>query len=515
VLASLLRREEGIGVVTALMVSFIVFSLGTVWYAVTVHELDEVVFDRNRTQAIHAADAGAREAMYLLSTAASTVRDAANGTGEYTAGVTGGTCDLVALQSVVEGVNEVVGEYWFRITDSTPSDTEDFLYHIEAWGWGPAHTARQATVKQVDLEVRLSPQEGFTYGLFAAGGGISLNNRKEIHGDVYSALNVSLSNDTDILDNGSFPGDGNVEIYGTLSVSTGADIFIEGRTTTNGYINHDSPDDRYVGDVIVVEDRDPPNAVDAPGNDAYFRQVYVGGVVRLGGTLKPGSDLDPYSGTDPVPVIEDAVGLEPVPLRSLPSFTWVAADYSPSGVTYATWNDFLTYYNANKTSPGLSGAHYVQDTGSYTWNLLNAKFADDFVLVVDGKLAMERAAGLTATAPKPVDVVVVANRTDGRISTGLNLYSSEDLRFLIYSKGEFSASNLTTIYGAVYAEKDVSNQKLILFYRPIEDELTKGFAFADEWFRAEPGVWREVPPGVDNTGILDPDGSPTYHCTLP
>lgn len=512
-LGKLLGKEEGIGVVTALMVSFIVFSLGTVWYAVSVHELDEVVFDRNRTQAIHAADAGAREAMYLLSTADPTVRDAANGTGEYTAGVTAGTCDLVAMQTVVEGVTEVVGEYWFRITDSTPTDIQDFVYRIEAWGWGPVHTARQATVKQVDLEVRLSPREGFTYGLFAAGGGVSLDNRKEIHGDVYSAFDVSLSNHNDILDNGSFPGDGNVEVYGTLSVSSGSNIFIEGRTTTNGYINHDSPDDRYVGDVIVVEDRDPPNAVDAAGNDAYFRQAYVGGVVRLGGTLKPGSDLDPYSGTDPVPVIEDAVGLEPVPLRALPSFTWDAADYSPAGLTYSTWSDFLTYYSANKTS--LSGAHYVQDTGTYTWNLLNAKFADDFVLVVDGQLTMERAAGLTATAPKPVNVMVVANQTGGRISTGLNLYSSEDLRFLIYSKGEFDASTLTTIYGAVYAEKDVSSQKLILFYRPIENELTKGFSFTSEGFRAEPGVWREVPALVDETGILDPDGSPTYHCTLP
>lgn len=53
--------------VTAVIVAFIVFSLGAVWYSVSVHELDETTYDRHRTSALHIADAGVRRAMYELS----------------------------------------------------------------------------------------------------------------------------------------------------------------------------------------------------------------------------------------------------------------------------------------------------------------------------------------------------------------------------------------------------------------------------------------------------------------
>ena len=68
------RGDEGIGIVTALIVSFIVATLGASWYAMGIHELDEVSFDAGRTGAINMAEAGAREAMYLLAND-STFRD--------------------------------------------------------------------------------------------------------------------------------------------------------------------------------------------------------------------------------------------------------------------------------------------------------------------------------------------------------------------------------------------------------------------------------------------------------
>ena len=49
-------NEDGIGIITALSVSFIVFALGATWYSLAVHELDEVSFDRNRTQALNGID---------------------------------------------------------------------------------------------------------------------------------------------------------------------------------------------------------------------------------------------------------------------------------------------------------------------------------------------------------------------------------------------------------------------------------------------------------------------------
>lgn len=494
------HAEEGIGVVTALMVVFVVMTLGGVWYGISVHELDEVTFDRHRTQSVHAADAGAREAMYLLSQPSDTVRNAAAGTGQHTSGITSGQCDLVALQSVEGGTPKTVGEYWFRITDPTPGDPDDLIYRIESWGWAPDHTARQADVKKVDLEVKVFPREGFQYALFGAGGGLSANNRKEIYGDVYSASDAFFSNNTSVFDNGPFPGDGDVEAYGSITIPNGSNVYIEGRVTSNGFIDDQNPGDTFVGDVIVVEDRNAPNAVDSAGHDAYFKDAIIGGVVKLTGTLKPSSDINGAS------LLEGATGLQPVALRNLPGFTWSPADYDPAEpiATYATWNDFLTtYYNGNKTS--LTGAHYVQDSAmDVTWDTKNARFAKDFILVVDGKVTVKGEASTAASASPPVQVVVAGNQTTSKVTLAQNFFSSNDLRWLVYSKGQFEASQVTTIYGSVYAYEDVSSNKLVVHYRPPQDDIIQGFVFADENYDAEPGVWREIPAdGLDS------------HCTLP
>lgn len=503
----LLRRDEGIGVVTALMVAFILFTLGATWYSISLHELDEVTFDRHRTQAVHAADAGAREGMYLLSSPDDTVRTAANGSGEWTSSTVGGTCDFVTLTTTVDGSVETVGEYWIRITDATPSDTEDLRYLIESWGWSPHHAARQADAKKVELEVLLTRASGFEYGLFGAGGGISANNRKEIYGNIYSGSDASISNHTQIYDNGVFPGDGNLDVYGNLTVPTGSDLYIEGRTTTNGYIDDRHPGDNFIGDVIAVEDGP---GLDVDGNDAFFADAVIGGVVRLGGTLAPSSDVNGAA------VVENATGLEPVPLRTLPDFTWDPADYDPAEPidTYSSWSNFSSWYTSNKTN--LRGAHYVQADPSTTWNLEGAKFAKDFILVVDGDLNVRGKPTATATAETPVSVIVVGNQAHSDIATTTGFESNENVHFVFYSKGTYAAKQLSVIYGAVYAESDVSNQKLILHYRQPELTILKGFSFMDEYLDVQPGVWREVPTGVDDIGIVDPDGSPGPHyCTYP
>lgn len=509
-------EERGIGVVTALMVSFIVFSLGAVWYGLSVHELEEVSFDRNRTQALHAADAGAREAMYLLARTDPTTRIAANGTGEASSSPTGTTCSFTALQTLADGTPQTVAEYWFRITDATPSDTTDLAYFIESWGWAPRQDARQSSPKKVELEVTLFSREGFEYAMFADVGGLAAGQRKEIYGDIYSAADLVFSNHTDLYDNGSFPGDGNLEVYGNLTIEN--NTFIEGRVTVNGYIDDQHAGDTFVGDVIAVVDGP---GLDASGNDAFFKKATVGGVVRLGGTIEPTSEIN--GSTPGGPLVQGATGLEPVPLRGIPDFTWDKNDYTPQGNEYSNWSNFQTWYNNPANKASLSGAHYVADPGAYTWDLKDAQFGDDFLLAVEGDLTIRRNASLTGTALPPVEVVVVGNRAPGTLSAGdpgskvtmgQSFLSTNDLRFLIYSKGQFAAENLTTVYGTVYAREDVSSNKLILHYRRPETDALSGFDFTAEGLDAEPGVWREVPSGVDQTGIIESTSPLAHHCTF-
>ena len=49
--------EQGVGLVMALSIALIIFSLGAVWIATSNHELDETLFHRHRTAALNSAEA--------------------------------------------------------------------------------------------------------------------------------------------------------------------------------------------------------------------------------------------------------------------------------------------------------------------------------------------------------------------------------------------------------------------------------------------------------------------------
>lgn len=155
-LISLLRGDRGVGMVTALSVSFVVTSLAVTWYAIGVHELDEVAFDANRTGAINMAEAGAREAMYLLANDQTFRDDALLADGANT-GITAGVCQLTPVDSRVNGTPRQIGEYWYRATKVDPADPVDLRYLIESWGWAPAHDRRQSSAKKIEFEIELQP----------------------------------------------------------------------------------------------------------------------------------------------------------------------------------------------------------------------------------------------------------------------------------------------------------------------------------------------------------------------
>lgn len=199
----------------ALIVSFIVFSLGAVWVATSTHELDQVTYNRHRTEAFNAAEAGARRAMAELQNnndadgwfesdgtallATEGVRTQAKGHGVLWLGhdpsIGDEQCPAVAL---VSGTDQL-GEYVVRVERLDAAD-EGLEYRIEAWGWGPDRTSRQSVIRKVEIDVVLRPLDTFAKALFAAKSMVGTN-RKEIYGDVYAGESVTLSNFTRLYPN--------------------------------------------------------------------------------------------------------------------------------------------------------------------------------------------------------------------------------------------------------------------------------------------------------------------------
>ncbi len=487
----LLLDDDGIGIASALSVAVVIFILGATWYSVSVHELEEVGYDRHLATAVNVAEAGAREMMYLLASNEGGIRDDADA-GMATTGITGTTCDLDTLETVIDGTNDVQGEYWVRALPLASARS----YLIESWGWAPNHNAVQAVSKKVVIEVELVPiGGGFYYALFAAEGGLTAGNRKEIYGDAYSGDDLAIGNYTRIYPNDDgAPGVGQMLVYGDLLISNGANAEIAGETKVNGFVqdNKGSKFGTNGADVIILND----TAV-----SGFVKSKFKGNQSSVGRNLQvagPSTTVD----TPPTAAgyVWNATGIAPVPQISLPNFVWDPTKYTDAGVTvfnHATWAQFDTWYQANDSA--LTGAHFVNDPGSFTLNMDKAILAGDFVLAFKGDLEVRGTPnGVSDPALAPATVVIAGVEPTSDVTMANSANSVEgQIHHLIYAGGTFGASSQTTIYGAMYGDKDVSSNRLEIHFRPPSVSAVAGFEFdpalADA-FIPRPGTWRETPP---------------------
>jgi hypothetical protein len=484
------RAEDGIGIAAALAVSVVIFILGATWYSVSVHELEEVGYDRHLSTAVNVAEAGAREAMYLLASNEGGFRDAADG-GLATTGISGTTCTLSTLETVVDGASELQGEYWVRATP-LPADLS---YLIESWGWAPSHTGQQAVSKKVVIEIELIPLGGgFFHALFASEGGLVAGNRKEIYGDAYSGGNLEIGNFTRVYPNDDgAPGTGQVYVYRDLIISGGSNADIAGETKVNGFVDDKAGSNfGFAGhDLIILND----TSLSALTKSTFKKnQSDVGRNLTVAGPAASVTDPPDASG-----YVWNATGIPPVPPIALPSFPWQPAKYSGIMTVFihTTWADFQAWYDANDTA--LTGAHFVNDTGSHTLDMDKAVFDTDFVLAFKGDLdLLGTPNGVSDPSVAPVSLIIAGVQPDSDIKLGNSANSVEgQVHHLIYAGGTFAASQQSTIYGAMYGREDASTNRLEIHFRPPSEEATVGFEFdpslADQYL-ARPGTWREIPP---------------------
>lgn len=490
----LLHQDDGMGIAAALAVSVVIFILGATWYSVSVHELEEVGHDRHLATAVNVAEAGAREAMYLLASNESGFRDDADG-GLATTGVAGTTCVLGTLDTVVEGAAEVQGEYWVRVTPLATA----LQYLIESWGWAPSHNGQQTVSKKVVIEVELVPVGGgFFYALFASEGGLTAGNRKEIYGDAYSGGNLEIGNFTRVYPNDDgAPGTGQVLVHRDLLISGGSNVEIAGEVKVNGFVEDGAGSSFGFGghNLTILNDISLSSLTKSTfkkNQSTIGRDLVVNGPST---SVQDPPSVPSYAAAH----IWNATGIPPVPPIALPTFEWQPAKYS--GIldifNHATWADFEAWYLANDSA--LTGAHFVNDPGEYILDMGGAVFDSDFVLAFKGDLELRGTPnGVSDPAIAPVTVVIAGVQPDSDVKLTNSSNSVEgQVHHLIYAGGTFGAGQQTTIYGAMYGNQDVSTNRLEIHFRPPTMEATQGFVFDPslaDTFLPRPGIWREIPP---------------------
>ncbi len=469
-----LRHEEGFGLITALMISFVVFILAALWYGISTHEIDQAAGDRAAAMALNSAEAGAREMMYVLAND-KTVRDSLEVSGAvYTTSPEGNACVYDRIDSSGTASDQL-GEYWVRVT-KTPGF--DLRYRIEAWGWAPSHDARLQSEKEIDFEIELRPfGGGFDFAVFTGLSGYAGGNNKKIWGDVYSAGDFDVANSTTILANDiPWPGDGSVGVVGDMTVAKNAASQFAGPVRVNGDLNDNKKNTLYQADVSIG------------GSASYLKEPTVVGSLNMRDTSAPGGDL---SGVNEVLT---GVDWTPVTELALPTFEWST---SPN-------KQLVADSNWAPSELGVAGqtTSYRMPDGDVSIEFSKTEFHGDVVIYVpNGDADVTKWQNVTTdSSDTPVSVAVVVGASDKSLfmAQGFTMTGTEDIHFLGYSAGTVATVNNSVIYGTIYGEGGNQGQRSYVHFRPMNDSIQGVFSFdpagADQ-FIPQPRIWREVPPG--------------------
>jgi hypothetical protein len=469
------ERDDGFGLITALMIAFVVFILAALWYAIGTHEIDEATEDRVSTAAINAAEAGAREMMYLLAND-QTIRDSLETAGAvYATSPEGSACVYTELDSSGTALDHV-GEYWVRVT-KTPGF--DLRYRIEAWGWSPKHDVRLHSEKKIDFEIELRPYGGgFDFAVFTGLNGYVGGNNKKVWGDVYTAEDFQVDNSTTVLPNDiPWPGTGAVSVVGDMTISSSASSQFSGAVRVNGNITDNKKSTLYQSDVSIG------------GDSSYLSQPTIVGSLNMRDTSDPGGDLSDVN------EVLTGVDWTPVAPLVLPTFEWSSAPNKQATVTLTggTWAPSELGYAGQTTS-------YPLPDGDVSIEFSKTEFHGDVVIYVpDGDADITKWQNVsTDSTDTPVSVAVVVGASDKtlHLAQGFTMTGTEDIHFLGYSAGTVATENNSVVYGTIYGEGGNQGQRSYVHFRPMNDSVQGVFSFdaaAADQYIPQPRIWREVP----------------------
>lgn len=463
------RDERGIGVVTALMVTLIVFATGAMWAQQAVHQAEGSGVERSREQALAAAEAALNAAMSKIAQNSS--------------------CPATPVTGTVPGVGD--WEYTFpavgdaRYVDC--SNPNEYRRYIIAKGWSPSRTAVRVQKRQLEQQVDLVATDGFRYALFASNGGISGANQITVRGDAYSRSNVTVENNSTIT--------GNLTSMGTVTLNNST--LVTGTVWANGAVDvNTTQNGAGVGRDVLT----------SVGN------VTVGGTV--GGNVQAAGSIT-GSGTVVGTKTPNSPAAVP-PALDLPTFTWASSNYtSPTLWTAATYSSaasaFQSYFNANDNSFG--GVHRITACGapysSYTcgsptaevdfnekWNM-----SGDTTVVADGPLRLSRdittgTGNLIVVSNYPGTPCTTPGSSCNAISLSNNWSIPSSVKVLIFAQnGCVDVSNLKTFVGAIYARCINLDNNFDLTYYPVAPQGFDWSTATSTHFMIQARSFREVPFG--------------------
>ena len=425
------RTQQGFAMITSIMVIAMTSALALIVLTNGQHADQSSQRGRNWELAVQHADAGVQQAVAKIQAG-------------------GGAVPVPFAGETAEGNYSVSVTYLGR-----------HRYQIDAEGSAGTHESLEATRS---VQMVLAPPRSFKYALFSLTD-IDTKNNDYVEGDIWA--------------NGSVRVDQNDEITGSINAATGW-VFLDNNSSVSGDVTAGGYDPGS-GASITVETgasiggkataaSTVPDCSDDPSHLAYDVEVVgsIVGAVRAWGFK---------TGAGPTGTVTTGVCVAAPATKTIPTFTYNPALYSPAPVEFATVASFNTWIATHGSN--LSGTYYVKGAGSIDLN--GVAIGGDTTIIAESA-AIDAFGGTGVSNANTADKVLVlvsyyqppagsvctnngGNPLDCAIGIKNNFAPNGNTATLLYApNGPVSFKNNADFNGAVYANDIVLKNNMNLVY---------------------------------------------------
>jgi hypothetical protein len=465
----LLRRDDGVAMVTVLMMVMALAAVAVGAVQVAEHSNDVTSVDRERLQTVSAAEAGVNAAMREIETGSSPAV----------------VCNESLLKpngsSRTEDLQDnagVIGQYQYKISSDVSDPPDPNACTIDSWGTAPTGGTRAR--RHLEVQVKLVPKAGFPFTLFAEGtdGTIYVKNTGTIDGDIY-AENVDQSKNNvfarDVLTTGSITSKNNAVYAGNIWAA--GDVTLANNNTVGGSIS--------------------AAGTSGAGNVALGSGSVVAGDVLAKGTITNNGTINgaPSAGNPNVPS---------PPNLTKPTFN----ENAITPYTQDSGNDATLESAINTARTNLSGKYRYTGTGIVTLPD-DITINGDVTIVSRGSIQLNNSMSLGSSclpggANAPCVVALIAlGQAGGYQTSAIDIpkafTAASGLNVLMYTLEGFDGKNSVAFTGSVYADSiDAKNTFTITESDALRTDGPTGFTWdfsSSSAYSLVPTLWREVVPG--------------------
>jgi hypothetical protein len=451
------QREDGIALVTAILVSAIVLLMSMSAVAISIHNTDASGYDKRRLEAIDAAEAGIDYYYYRIgSTSLATLATASLPSG-YS--IVASTCRITGTTNTNPTATFVVTPTFYATSSSSTAYTcAQYSTMLAANPTGPwyvellstataaGQTTPTRTMRSRARLTAISTQTTFPAAAIYGSSSVNLSANVQAYGNgsnnanVYSNGNISVTTASNIK--------GSMYVQGTATVANGnfqlaGDLWAKnGITVSGGKIGHDAISST--------------STITLTGNTKVYNNAKAGSSISV---TNPAS----IAGTQS----PNTTGIANPPSLTYPTYSFSASDW-PGYVSQASCANALT-----AISNWTTGNLYIRLTGCASFSMPSKVLPGNLAILTDGTITFPVNTYLTTNSSSVLSIYLFTGLTGtcGNFTTAANSGIGKNLKALIYTPSTCSAtiqSNSWNASGQVFSGSITFSSNTSVTYAPVD-----------------------------------------------